>query len=336
LTVRKTYGRDQIRFLRCQTCGTEFSERKHTALWNTKIREPQAATIASCLADKNSLNATVRISQTSKSTVKRLRGILGVHAKRVHDQLVRNVKAKVIQFDERHGFAGSKDTPIWEATAVDAINKLTLALRVGHRDEVMSVELMRDTHSRLAQTTDLLVITDGFEPYRTHFPSVFGRAYPQPLGRSGRPRPPKWRIPRGVAHAQVVKRYSGKRVVGVETRVAHGTRKCVLKGLRRLGHETLNTSAVERSNLTARSMNAYQVRKSLAFARRAESRSSLAWWCVTVSIFARVNRSLRVRLARRVGRRVYLERSPAMAAGIADRVWSVLELMRVVVPVGGG
>lgn len=113
--------------------------------------------------------------------------------------------------------------------------------------------------------------------------------------------------------------------------MAHGTKKCVLKGLRRLGHEMVNTSAVERSNLTARSMNAYQVRKSLAFARRAESRSSLAWWCVTVSNFARVNRSLRVRLERRVGRRVYLERSPAMAAGIADRVWSVLELMRFVV-----
>jgi hypothetical protein len=74
--------------------------------------------------------------------------------------------------------------------------------------------------------------------------------------------------------------------------VAHGTKKCVLKGLQRLSHETVNTSAVERSNLTARSMNAYQVRKSLAFARRAESRSSLAWWCVTVSNFARVNRSL--------------------------------------------
>jgi IS1 family transposase len=187
-TIRKTYGRDQIRFLRCQTCGTEFSERKHTALWNTKIRELQAATIASCLADKNSLNATVRISQASKSTVKRLRGILGGHAQRVHDQLVRNVKSKVIQFDERYGFAGSKDTPIWEATAVDATNKLTLSLRVGHRDEVMTRALMQDTHSRLAQTTDLLVITDGFEPYRAHFPSVFGRAYPQARGRSGRPR----------------------------------------------------------------------------------------------------------------------------------------------------
>jgi hypothetical protein len=59
----------------------------------------------------------------------------------------------------------------------------------------------------------------------------------------------------------VVKQYAGKRVVSVETRVAHGSRKTVSKGLRRLGHTQINTSAVERSNLTARSMNADQVRR---------------------------------------------------------------------------
>ena len=133
---------------------------------------------------------------------------------------MQNVKSKVLQFDERHGFAESKDKQIWEATAFDAITKLTISLRVGHRDELMVLELMKDTHSRLAQTKDLLVITDGFESYRTHFPSVFGRAYPQTRGASGRSRKPKLRIPRGVAHAQVVKRYSGRRVTSVETRIA--------------------------------------------------------------------------------------------------------------------
>jgi IS1 family transposase len=335
LTVRKTYGQDRIRYLRCKTCGIEFSKRENTALWNTKISETQAASIADCLADKNSLKATVRISKASKSTVKRLRGVLGVHAKQVHDKLVRNVKSKVLQFDERHGFAGTKDNQVWEASAIDAISKLTISLRVGHRDELMVLELMKDTHSRLAQTSDLLVITDGFESYRTHFPSVFGRAYPQTRGKSGRPRKPRLRIPRGVAHAQVVKRYSGRRVTNVETRVAHGTKKCVLKGLRRLGRGTVNTSAIERSNLTVRSMSAYQVRRSLAFARRAESRLSLAWWCLSVMNFVRLNRSLRLKLEEPVGRRQYVERTPAMASGVADHVWSVLELLRFVV-FGGG
>jgi len=42
LTVRKTYGKDGIRYLRCRCCGAEFSERKNTALWNTKVSEEKA------------------------------------------------------------------------------------------------------------------------------------------------------------------------------------------------------------------------------------------------------------------------------------------------------
>lgn len=38
LIVRKTYGKyDNIRYLRCTHCREEFSERKNTALWNSKL-----------------------------------------------------------------------------------------------------------------------------------------------------------------------------------------------------------------------------------------------------------------------------------------------------------
>jgi transposase-like protein len=109
LIVRKTYGQDQIWYLRCQTCGLEFSERKNTMLWNTKISEARAVQIADCLSDKNSLKGTVRITKVNKSTVKRLRREIGKQAKNVHNALVKNVKAKVVEFDERYGFAVSKD-----------------------------------------------------------------------------------------------------------------------------------------------------------------------------------------------------------------------------------
>ena len=41
LTVRKVYGQDGIRLLRCRTCGEEFSERRGPALFNTKITADQ-------------------------------------------------------------------------------------------------------------------------------------------------------------------------------------------------------------------------------------------------------------------------------------------------------
>ena len=44
-TVRKTYGKDGIRYLRCQCCGSKFSERKNSALWNTKVIEAKAEAV---------------------------------------------------------------------------------------------------------------------------------------------------------------------------------------------------------------------------------------------------------------------------------------------------
>jgi hypothetical protein len=50
LTIRKLYGKDHIRYLRCRECGAEFSERKNTALWNTKVAEEKAVSVAEHLA----------------------------------------------------------------------------------------------------------------------------------------------------------------------------------------------------------------------------------------------------------------------------------------------
>jgi transposase-like protein len=54
LTVRKVYGKDQIRYLRCQHCGAEFSERTHTPLWNSKLPEEKAIAVAEQLSIESS------------------------------------------------------------------------------------------------------------------------------------------------------------------------------------------------------------------------------------------------------------------------------------------
>jgi hypothetical protein len=85
------------------------------------------------------------------------------------------------------------------------------------------------------------------------------------------------RIDRSLAHLQVIKkRRRGGRVVEVKSRVAHGSRKRVEKELEQLGYDDEpNLSAVERQNGTSRRMNAYLVRRSLAFGRKEESREAL-------------------------------------------------------------
>ena len=67
LTVRKVYGQDRIRYLRCRACGCEFSERKQTALWNTKVREAKAVAIGEHLAEGCSLRSR-RLFRSSRGT----------------------------------------------------------------------------------------------------------------------------------------------------------------------------------------------------------------------------------------------------------------------------
>ena len=73
-------------------------------------------------------------------------------------------------------------------------------------------------------------------------------------------------------------------MVEVRSKVAHGgSRKRVEKELEKLGYQKPNLSAIERQNGTSRRMNAYLARKSLAFARKEESREALGWFATVVS-----------------------------------------------------
>ena len=77
LTVRKTYGKDRIRYLRCWCYGEEFSEPKNTALWNIKSTESHAIAIEGQLAEEMSLKGAARLTRIHRETVRRLLRKLG-------------------------------------------------------------------------------------------------------------------------------------------------------------------------------------------------------------------------------------------------------------------
>lgn len=246
---------------------------------------------------------------------------------------MQDVHVNALEFDERHGFVELKTNKLWEANAIDPKSKFMLELTFGTRTEAQITDLMTNTKRRLAQTTDLLVITDGLISYNTLFPEIFGVPYAIPRTRkqrlSGRKQKFKQIIPRRVALLQLVKQYKGNRVVSVNERLTFGSRKTLKTGLKRLGYTTGNTSAIERFNGTNRGMNAFQVRKGLSFARRVESRVVMGWLVACVYNWCRMNRAVRVKLEKPVGKRLFEDRTPAMAIGLASRVWSVLDLLRI-------
>jgi IS1 family transposase/transposase-like protein len=329
LTVRKVYGKDRIRYLRCRACAREFSERKNTALFNCKIAEQKAVSVAEHLAEGVSTKATSRLIGVSAESVRRLRRNLKDHARNFHDEQVREVEATSVQMDERYGYAGSKKEPFWEATAIDPQSRLLIGFVVGERNEALIEELMDSTKKRLKDPSDLLLMSDGYGSYETLFPSIFGEPYrPARNGARGRFPKARYRIKRTLAHLRLIKRRRGGRVVEMRSGVAHGSLKRVEKELKKLGYDKPNLSAIERQNGTSRRMNAYLVRRSLAFGRKEESREALGRWSTVVYNFCRTQRGLRVPSSGSEGRRKrYEQRTPAMAAKLTDFIWSVVEVL---------
>lgn len=292
--MRKTYGQEGIRYLRCQCCGMEFSERKESALWNTKVSEARAVAVAEHLSEGCSLKATARLVKVDPSVVRRLNRKVAEHAEAFHDKRVQDLTVETLEADERHGYAQDKDHPQWEAELIDPVSKFIVSHIQGKRDEALIRRLLEDGASRLANRHHLVLLTDGDASYASLFPEIFGQPYrPSWQGSTGRFPAVRYRIPRSLAHVQIIKHREGSRVVDVEIRYTHGTRTRVHQALYQLGYAQPNTSAIERRNGTARRMSAHQVRKSLAFSRRPDTKLALGWWATTVYNWCRAHSSLR-------------------------------------------
>ena len=108
LSVRKGKGGGRWRILRCSTCKTEFSERKGTALWGTKMSPQKVTSIAEHLKEGCGIRKTSRLVGASKDGVTSIAIRLGLHAKAFHDQRVQDIDAKEAQIDEKWAFVEKK------------------------------------------------------------------------------------------------------------------------------------------------------------------------------------------------------------------------------------
>ena len=112
LVIRKVYGRDAIRLLRCRMCGEEFSERRGTALCNTKVPEAKAGEVIEHLTDGCGVRSTARLTKVCKETVARLLRVSGRHAQRLHDQQVKDLTPRALEFDEQWGYVKKSKTAV--------------------------------------------------------------------------------------------------------------------------------------------------------------------------------------------------------------------------------
>lgn len=127
-------------------------------------------------------------------------------------------------------------------------------------------------------------------------------------------------------YLQVKKIRSGSRLIGVQTEVIFGDEQEVVDVLGR------HTAYIERSQLTSRQMNGRLVRKTLSYSKEVRCLRASCAWEDAVYNWVRPHQSLRLESS--TPGRKWDRRSPAMAAGLTDHIWTVRELLMTVVPPG--
>ncbi len=227
---------------------------------------------------------------------------------------------------------------LWLWVTLDPLTKLIPVLHLGTRTQTTAYAVVHDLRQRLAPGCLPIFTRDGLNLYFYALTAHFGQ-WVRGVGRRVR----HWQVLPGLIYGQVKKTYRRRKVVRVTRLMRCGTFADLRTALTKLGLSgRLNTAFVERVNLTIRQGVAALARRTWATAQAAPSLlAHLEWWRAYYH-FVRPHASLRVALARpleRGGQRMprrYRQRTPAMAAGLTRRRWSVRELLLVPLPPAAG
>jgi IS1 family transposase len=207
--------------------------------------------------------------------------------------------------------------------ALDPESRLVVSLVVGKRTDDATHALVGDFHRRTGGRVMRLMTSDEYPAYAAAIRATYGRVVTPPrTGRPGRPRKPDTVMPPEVTYATVHEERENNRVVAVSTRVVFGTATAVALALLASAVSTaVNTCFVERHNGTDRNRCSRKVRKSYGFSKDWEVHHAATVFSYFSYNFCWPVETLRERDADERWR----PRTPAMAAGLTDHVWSLTE-----------
>jgi IS1 family transposase len=270
-----------------------------------KLTHEQRTQAVNCLIEGCSIRATVRMTGIAKKTVMRLLREVGKVCESYQDRVLRNLPCRRIQLDELWGFNYCKAktlTPeiaekvpgagdVWLWVAIDADTKLVPCWRLGGRDAFIAYEFVMDLRKRLNNRVQLT--TDGHRVYLNAVEMAFGSDVDYAMLVKMYGSDPR----------EDEKRYSPAQCIGAQMAVISG----------RPDPEHISTSYVERQNWSVRTAMRRYTRLSNGFSRKIENHAAAVALNYFAYNFIKIHRTLRV--------------TPAMAAGVTDKLWSVDDLV---------
>lgn len=266
------------------------------------LKPEKKALVVSLLAEGNSIRGVERITGIHRDTIMRLGRRVGIACTKMLSDKMKGVKSKAIQVDELWGFIGKKEVnrkesdpqefgEMWTFLAIDPDTKLIPSFVIGKRTRYNTKVFMDDLASRLADKVQ--ISSDGMDAYAEAVDEAFGA---------------------NVDYGQVVKTYSlfipeeRRRYSPVKAKGIY--KKAVLGKPRK---PSISTSIIERANLTMRHLCKRLARLTLAFSKKKENFEAAVGLVIAYYNMVKFHSSIRM--------------TPAMAAGITDHPWTIMDLV---------
>jgi len=288
---------------KCRNCGSTVTNDDHSRpLGKMRIDEDDAIRVLGMLLEGMSIRACERITGLKRDTICDLVLHVGQNCDRFLADNVRDVATKAAELDELWGFVGCKAKTAeakklgdeygdsWSWFAIDADSKLILSHTVGKRDEGTCTRFL--TRLNNATTGRIQITSDGLALYTHNVPLHLGSR---------------------IDFAQLIKTYKSSQT---ETRYSPATITGIEK-VTRFGNpdeDRISTSYSERFNLSVRMHVRRFTRLTNAHSKSAAHHSAMTALFVAFYNYCRKHETLK-------------GRTPAMASGLAERVWTLRELV---------
>lgn len=313
----------------CRVCQKSFAVTKGTLFYRLHTAPAAVMQVIVLLAYGCPLQAIVKAFGFDERTVKSWWQRAGVHCQAVHEQVVSNRQLDLQQVQADEIKVKVQGGHLWMALALMVSTRLWLGGVLSRQRDKGMMRQLAQAIQQMALCRPLLLSVDGWRAYVDAFQHAFRSPLPRE-GQAGRSRLVAWA---DIAIVQVVKQRLAAGL-HIERRVVQGERQQIerLHQLSQASPGVINTAYIERLNATFRLRLSWLTRRTRTLAQQPDTLRAGMYIVGCFYNLCDFHHSLRLRLW--VGSHGYrwVQRTPAIAAGLTDHPWTVTELLRYRVP----
>lgn len=307
---------------KCKTCGKTFSVRKGTTLYNLKKDAELFVMVVTLLAFGCPVQAIVHAMGLDERTVRSWWLKSGKQSERVHESVIGQSQLDLVHVQADEIKVKTRGGTIWMALAMMVSSRLWLGGAVSSKRDSDLIERLVVKIRQVALCRELLLAVDGLSSYVKAFQKAFRS--PHRTGKLGRPRLISWS---SIQIVQVVKQRTPK-PFHIIRRIVQGSEQVIENLMQRSrGGEMINTAYIERLNATFRQRISSLSRRSRHTASQQQTLHASMYLVGTLYNFCVPHHSLRLPIWLSERRKHWVQRTPAMATGLTDHIWTVEELM---------